>query len=158
MQPVKVGARSETCADMETFFMLSPGIDRQVAIAGYLRKNLRLLEVDDAVLDAIVTGGYSSPNQIALPPQHHHRQLDCPLRAKSKCLSISELPRLSQRPAVTPPLGGLRTLPCRQGMHQGAVGRGGGAVHAGSDVRPEARRDHERAAAGHAAAGLYLFV
>ena len=42
---------------MEAYFLLSPGIERQVAIAGDLRKNLRLLEVDEAVLDEIVTQG-----------------------------------------------------------------------------------------------------
>ena len=56
-------------AVMETFFMLSPGIDRQVAVAGDLRKNLRLLEVDDAVLNEIVTRG-------------------CPYRPASTCLPI----------------------------------------------------------------------
>ena len=47
--------------DMEAYFLLSPGIERQVAIAGDLRKNLRLLELDEAVLDEIVTRGYPSP-------------------------------------------------------------------------------------------------
>lgn len=42
---------------MQSFFLLSPGIDRQVAIAGDLRQNLRLLELDDALLDEIVTRG-----------------------------------------------------------------------------------------------------
>ena len=48
---------SRSIDDMEAYFLLSPGIERQVAIAGDLRKKLRLLEVDEAVLDEIVTRG-----------------------------------------------------------------------------------------------------
>ena len=46
---------------MEAFFILSPGLERQVAIAGVLSKNLRMLEVDDAVLDEIITRGCHLP-------------------------------------------------------------------------------------------------
>ena len=58
--------------DMDAYFLLSPGIERQVAIAGDLRKNLRLLELDEAVLNEIVTRGYPSPTQfgVALPGRH----------------------------------------------------------------------------------------
>ena len=66
------GPADKLVCNMEGYFLLSPGIERQVAIAGDLRPNLRLLEVDEAVLNEIVSRGYPFPELPTVPSNCAH--------------------------------------------------------------------------------------
>ena len=55
---------------METFFDITKGRDRMITFAGNLRRDFKLLEVSEAILEEIKITGYAEFTLTPSPPLH----------------------------------------------------------------------------------------